>query len=120
MMDSKNCGLYERLKDDNHALEVRLAGYIEENTANWVEIERLNAVIESNIDDGIDKVMAMSDEQINALAGYEGRSHEDQATIARQCMEIAQLKMQLRSAVDNPDDPVYWLHSASVLLGDTK
>jgi hypothetical protein len=59
------------------------------------EIERLNSVIDNNIDDGIDKIMAMSDEQISALAGYEGRNPEDQAKIARQCMDIALLKTQL-------------------------
>ncbi len=59
------------------------------------ENARLNGVIESNIDDGIDKIMAMSDEQVSALAGFEGSNPEDKATIARQCMDIAMLRVDL-------------------------
>lgn len=72
---------------------------IEQLTARVRELEeenaRLNGVIESNIDDGIDKIMAMSDEQVSALAGFEGSNPEDKATIARQCMDIAMLRVDL-------------------------
>ena len=72
---------------------------IEQLTARVRELEeenaRLNGVIESNIDDGIDKIMAMSDEQVSALAGFEGSNPEDKATIARQCMDIARLRAEL-------------------------
>ena len=88
---------------------------IEQLTARVRELEeenaRLNGVIESNIDDGIDKIMAMSDEQVSALAGFEGSNPEDKATIARQCMDIAMLRVdlaasqayaeQLREALEN-------------------
>lgn len=40
----------------------------------------------------------MSDDQINALAGFEGRNPEDQETIAKQCFQIAELKVQLAEA----------------------
>ena len=59
------------------------------------ENARLNGVIESNIDDGIDKIMAMSDEQVSALAGFEGSNPEDKTTIARQYMDIAMLRVDL-------------------------
>ena len=75
---------------------------IEQLTARVRELEeenaRLNGVIESNIDDGIDKIMAMSDEQVSALAGFEGSNPEDKATIARQCMDIAMLRAKLAAS----------------------
>ena len=75
---------------------------IEQLTARVRELEeenaRLNGVIESNIDDGIDKIMAMSDEQVSALAGFEGSNPEDKATIARQCMDIAMLRVDLAAS----------------------
>ena len=69
-------------------LQARIAELEAENA-------RLNGVIKSNIDDGIDKIMAMSDEQVSALAGFEGSNPEDKATIARQCMDIAMLRVEL-------------------------
>ena len=75
---------------------------IEQLTARVRELEeenaRLNGVIESNIDDGIDKIMAMSDEQVSALAAFEGSKPEDKATIARQCMYIAMLRVDLAAS----------------------
>lgn len=62
------------------------------------ENARLNGVIESNIDDGINKIMAMSDEQVSALAGFGGSNPEDKATIARQCMDIAMLRVDLAAS----------------------
>ena len=78
---------------------------IEQLTARVRELEeentRLNGVIESNIDDGIDKIMAMSDEQVSALAGFEGSNPEDKATIARQCVDIAMLRVDLAAAQED-------------------
>lgn len=71
-----------------------------ENAALRAEVERLKAVIESNIDEGINKIMLMSDEQISALAGFEGRSTEDQETIARQCFEIAERRVDHMKLVE--------------------
>ena len=74
---------------------------------------RLQAVVDQSIDDGIDKVMAMSDEQINALAGYEGRSPEDQATIAKQCFEIAALRVE-NSSLQEENDTLRRIHAENI------
>ena len=103
-LDDINAGrTVKKIRD----LESRVRELEEENA-------RLNGVIESNIDDGIDKIMAMSDEQISALAGFEGSNPQDKATIARQCMDIAMLRFdlaasqayaeQLREALKASDD----------------
>ncbi len=95
-MNALNAAERQKIIEDFERLT--LADYKQLRTdlaAAKAEIERLNTIIESNIDDGIDKILAMSDEQISALAGYEGRSPDDQATIARQCMDIAMLKTEL-------------------------
>ncbi len=87
-LDDINAGrTVKKIRD----LESRVRELEEENA-------RLNGVIESNIDDGIDKIMAMSDEQVSALAGFEGSNPEDKATIARQCMDIAMLRVDLAAS----------------------
>ena len=88
------------------------------------ENARLNGVIESNIDDGIDKIMAMSDEQVSALAGFEGSNPEDKATIARQCMDIAMLRVELSALKEENETAWAQAHRLALelecLLLDTK
>lgn len=47
--------------------------------------------------------MSMSDEQISALAGFEGRNPEDQAAIARKCMELAAARLQIKTLREAAD-----------------
>ena len=101
---------------------------IEQLTARVRELEeenaRLNGVIESNIDDGIDKIMAMSDEQVSALAGFEGSNPEDKATIVRQCMDIAMLRVELSALKEENETAWAQAHRLALelecLLLDTK
>ena len=52
-------------------------------------------VIGDSIDNNIDKLMAMSDEQVRALSAFEGHNPDDDAKIVKQAAEIAILKHKL-------------------------
>ena len=69
--------------------------YKEENEQLRARVLELEAIVNRNIDDGIDKIMTMTDEQISALAGFEGRNPGNQETIARKCFEVAQLNVRI-------------------------
>lgn len=79
------------------------------------ENKRIQAVVDQSIDDGIDKIMAMSDEQIDALARYEGRSPEDQATIAKQCFEIAALRVE-NASLQEENDALRRIHAENISI----
>lgn len=55
----------------------------------------LSQALEAAVSNNLDKLMGMSDEQIRALAGFDGHHHDDLAALARQTFEIALLKAEL-------------------------
>jgi len=65
----------------------------------------LSQALEAAVDNNLDKLMAMSDEQIRALAGFEGHHPDDLAALARQTFEIALLKNKQRNCSRHPDAP---------------
>lgn len=66
-------------------------------------VAELEAIVESRIDDGIDKIMAMSDDQINALAGFEGHNPDDQERIGKLCMQLALANCQVKEVTKQRD-----------------
>ena len=98
------------------ALEAELAKPEQDSGEVIAELERLykNAIkrefdlsqaLEAAVDNNLDKLMAMSDEQIRALAGFEGHHPDDLAALARQTCEIALLKNKQRNCSRHPDAP---------------
>ena len=65
----------------------------------------LSQALKVSIDSNLDKLMGMSDEQIRALAGFEGHHPDDLAALARQTFEIALLKNKQRNCSRHPDAP---------------
>jgi hypothetical protein len=53
---------------------------------------------EKHADESIDKIMKMSDAQINALCAFDGHHPDDEARLGRQAVEIALLKFKLMQA----------------------
>jgi len=53
------------------------------------EIARLNALVEQLKDDGINKIMAMTDEQVSALARLEGSNPDDVARLTKKVFDLA-------------------------------
>lgn len=61
------------------------------------ELER---AADAKLDESLDKIMAMSEEQITALAAYEGHNPDDQARLGNQAVQIATLRIALRELYD--------------------
>lgn len=70
----------------------------------------LSQALEAAVDNNLDKLMAMTDEQIRSLAGFEGHHPDDLAALARQTCEIEVLKAEIAKP-----ETVIWLH-----VSDTK
>ena len=60
------------------------------------ECKQLRDEIDMLRDSNIDKVIAMSDDEINALNRLEGRDPKDVATITRTAFDIAQLRVKAK------------------------
>lgn len=78
-----------RLKNKFAYLYERAADRITELEA---EVARLH---ESAVDQNIDKLMALSDEQVTALTRLEGHDPDDVARLCKQVIEIARLKVEV-------------------------
>lgn len=70
-------------------------------------IERLTAELDSRLDSDLDKILAMSDEQVTALTRLEGSNPDDVAALARKAMQCAVLTVErdeLRADLDAERD----------------
>lgn len=67
-----------------------------------IRIVELEAAVKALTDTGCDKIMAMSEDQINALCRLEGHDPKDEAKLAEQAMEIAILKAKLARYENQP------------------
>lgn len=64
--------------------------------------EAAERALEAALDDAMHKILAMTDEQINALCRLEGHDPADQAKIAKMACEIALLKHPKTNGSEGP------------------
>lgn len=98
----------ERLLKANRSLETALGQAREE----------LERVRDAAVDESMNKILAMSDEQITALSRLEGHDPKDEATIARQAGELAMLTVDNDSLRERASAAEADAAQMRVLLGE--
>jgi len=77
------------------------------NDCKLAEIDELRAELEKQLElslnSNIDKLMALSDEQVRALCAFEGHHPDDEAKLAKQAFDVVLLKRELTAVTEECD-----------------
>lgn len=84
-----------KMREEGCRVGQRLKYIADQREAARARIVELAAALDTLRDENIDKVMAMSDEQISALLRSEGRDPDDVAKLTRQVCTIAALRIRV-------------------------
>jgi hypothetical protein len=79
----------DRLRDENATMAAELAGYADAWKAERARTAELSKALQQSIDSNVDKIMAMTDDQVAALTRLDGSNPEDSARLGKQACELA-------------------------------